>query len=155
MYLHNDLVKPNKIHLNHTPIDVTEIDIPTFFISTQKDHIAPWKTTYLGFQLMKGTKHFILGGSGHIAGIINSPNAVKYGYRTNSNTSVNAEDWFEQSIEHPGSWWPEWLKWLCNHSGRTSLAPDFDRLPFAPIMAAPGSYVLAESKSGAVKGTAP
>jgi polyhydroxyalkanoate synthase subunit PhaC len=142
MYLHNDLVKPGIISLNDTPIDVTTIDIPTFFLSTQKDHIAPWKTTYIGFQLMKGPKRFVLGGSGHIAGIINSPAVKKYGYRTNDDTTASAEDWLEQSVEHAGSWWEEWLKWLKTQSGTTVAAPDLNQLPLHPIMDAPGSYVL-------------
>lgn len=142
MYLHNDLVKPGKIKLNNTPIDVRTIDIPTFFLSTQKDHIAPWKTTYNGFQLMNGPKRFVLGGSGHIAGIINSPNVKKYGYRTNDDTRSSADDWLEHSVEHAGSWWEEWLKWLKVQSGTSVLAPDLNQLPFAPLMDAPGSYVL-------------
>lgn len=142
MYLHNDLVKPNKIHLNHTPIDVRTIDVPTFFLSTQKDHIAPWKTTYTGFQLMNGPKRFVLGGSGHIAGIINSIHAKKYGYRTNNASPASPEEWLEHSVEHPGSWWGEWLKWLKAHSGKSIVAPDFDKLPLSPIMDAPGSYVF-------------
>ncbi|MBL7478376.1 PHA/PHB synthase family protein [Legionella bononiensis] len=142
MYLHNDLVKPGKIRLNNTPIDVRTIDIPTFFLSTQKDHIAPWKTTYTGFQLMNGPKRFVLGGSGHIAGIINSPAAKKYGYRTNTNCPASADEWLEHSVEHPGSWWEEWLKWLKSHSGKSITAPVWDQLPLPPIMDAPGSYVF-------------
>lgn len=142
MYLHNDLAKPGKIHLNHIPIDVSTIDIPTFFLSTEKDHIAPWKTTYLGFQLMNGPKRFVLGGSGHIAGIINAPEAKKYGYKINNHAPAHAEKWLEQATEHPGSWWPEWLKWLKTHSGKLISAPDFNQLPLKPVMDAPGSYVL-------------
>lgn len=142
MYLHNDLVKPGKIKLNNTPIDVRTIDVPTFFLSTQKDHIAPWKTTYNGFQLMNGPKRFVLGGSGHIAGIINSPNVKKYGYRTNDDTRSSADDWLEHSVEHAGSWWEEWLKWLKTQSGTSVLAPDLNQLPFVSLMDAPGSYVL-------------
>ncbi|KTD79366.1 PHA/PHB synthase family protein [Legionella waltersii] len=142
MYLHNDLIKPNKIRLNNTPIDVSKIDIPTFFLSTQKDHIAPWKTTYTGFQMMKGAKRFVLGGSGHIAGIINSPSSSKYGYRTNNSTHLSAEQWFDNSTEHAGSWWPEWLKWLKAQSGKAIEAKDIATLPYRPIMDAPGSYVI-------------
>ncbi|MGL5743027.1 MAG: PHA/PHB synthase family protein [Legionella sp.] len=142
MYLHNDLVKPNKIHLNHTPIDVRLIDIPTFFLSTERDHIAPWKTTYLGFHLMQGPKRFVLGGSGHIAGIINAPDAKKYGYKVNHHAPSRAEKWLEQATEHPGSWWPEWGTWLKEHSGKLITAPDFKKLPLKPLMDAPGSYVL-------------
>lgn len=142
MYLHNDLAKPNKIHLNHTPIDVSKIDVPTFFLSTEKDHIAPWKTTYLGFQLMSGPKTFVLGGSGHIAGIINPPTATKYGHKVNSSTTATPEQWLAEAVEHEGSWWPEWIKWLKDYSGKTITAPDFTKLPYTPLMDAPGSYVL-------------
>lgn len=142
MYLHNDLIKPGKIHLNDTPIDVTHIETPTFFLSTEKDHIAPWKTTYLGFTLMQGPKRFVLGGSGHIAGIINAPSATKYTYRTNSSSPLSAEQWYKDSIEHPGSWWPEWLKWLAEYSGDLIPAPDINQLTYPPLMDAPGSYVL-------------
>ncbi|MDI1351341.1 MAG: class I poly(R)-hydroxyalkanoic acid synthase [bacterium] len=142
MYLHNDLIKPGKIILNNTPIDVTQIEVPAFFLSTEKDHIAPWKTTYKGYELMKGPKRFVLGGSGHIAGIINSVQTGKYGYRTNPETSCNAEEWFNQSQEHQGSWWPEWLLWLNNYSGAPIPAPNLAQLTYKPIIDAPGSYVL-------------
>lgn len=143
MYLHNDLIKPNKIHLNNTPIDVSKIDIPTFFLSTEKDHIAPWKSTYLGFQLMKGPKKFVLGGSGHIAGIINPPSATKYGYKVNNNdTPLTSEQWLEGATEHTGSWWTEWISWLKDNSGKTITAPDLNQLPFPSLIDAPGSYVL-------------
>jgi polyhydroxyalkanoate synthase len=142
MYLHNDLIKPGKIKLNNTPIDVTQITTPTFFVSTEKDHIAPWKTTYTGFELMKGPKRFLLGGSGHIAGIINAPSLNKYGYRTNTATKSTADEWMAKSKEHLGSWWPEWVKWLHQHSGEKITAPKFDKLPYPPLMDAPGSYVI-------------
>ncbi|KTD64650.1 PHA/PHB synthase family protein [Legionella spiritensis] len=145
MYLHNYLIQPNKILLNKVPLDVTQIDIPTFFLSTIKDHIAPWKTTYKGFQLMKGKKQFLLGGSGHIAGIVNPPTSEKYGYYRNPNTAGTAEEWFHHAIHLAGSWWPEWLKWLKKESGRLINAPDIAHLPLQGIMNAPGSYVL---KSG-------
>lgn len=142
MYLHNDLVKPGKICLNNTPININIIDTPTFFLSTEKDHIAPWKTTYIGFQMMKGPKQFVLGGSGHIAGIVNSPEQKKYGYRTNPSTMSSAEEWYAQSKEHKGSWWPEWFKWLATQSGKKIPAPNLSELPYPPLIDAPGSYVL-------------
>ncbi|WP_058533177.1 PHA/PHB synthase family protein [Legionella saoudiensis] len=142
MYLHNYLSQPNKIHLNHTPIDVRTIDVPTFFLSTEKDHIAPWKTTYTGYQLMSGPKRFVLGGSGHIAGIINPPTATKYGYKVNHHAPSTPEEWLAHATEHGGSWWPEWMDWLKAHSGKQVPAPDFNKLKHVPIMDAPGSYVL-------------
>lgn len=142
MYLHNDLVKPNAIRIRNIPLDVSQIDVPTYFVSTKKDHIAPWKTTYLGFQLMKGKKAFLLGGSGHIAGIIIPPGGPKYGYYQYAEYPVNPEEWLEKTTYHSGSWWPEWLTWLKKQSGRMITAPTFETLPLTPIMDAPGSYVL-------------
>jgi len=141
MYLYNDLVTPLKIQINDTPIDIHNIKIPTFFISTQKDHIAPWKTTYLGFQLMQGKKRFLLGGSGHIAGIIIPPGSVKYGYYTNEINYENPDDWLKNAHHHEGSWWPEWLKWLKKESGKLINSPEFCKLPYQAILDAPGSYV--------------
>ncbi|HHF7344314.1 TPA: class I poly(R)-hydroxyalkanoic acid synthase [Legionella feeleii] len=141
MYLHNDLVKPGKIHLNHTPLDVTKIDVPTFFLSTHKDHIAPWQTTYKGFQLMRGKKRFLLGGSGHIAGIINPPSSEKYGFYRNNSTTQTAEEWLANATHKPGSWWPEWLEWLRKESGPLVSPPKFTDLPFKGLVDAPGTYV--------------
>lgn len=145
MYLQNDLIKPRKIKLNGTPIDIQKINTPTFFLSTQKDHIAPWESVYKGFQMMKGPKRFVLGGSGHIAGIINPTGSKKYGYKTNNKSDVPAEKWLAHAKEHAGSWWPEWHKWLKTYSGTSIAAPNIEKLPYKPIMDAPGSYVLVKS----------
>lgn len=142
MYLHNDLVKPGKIRLNERPIDIRNLTVPTFFLSTEKDHIAPWKSTYKGFQLMQGPKRFVLGGSGHIMGIIHAPPGEKYGYKTNDSNTSNPEEWLSQAKYNPGSWWPEWLLWLQIYSGSLVPAPLEEELPFPPLMEAPGSYVL-------------
>jgi len=142
MYLNNDLVKPGKIHINNTPLDVSHIDIPSYFVATKKDHIAPWKTTYTGYQLVQGNKRFILGGSGHIAGIIIPPGGPKYGYYQNFASPENPEDWLANATYHTGSWWPEWLSWLKKESGRLIKAPVFTKLPMQSIMDAPGSYVF-------------
>ena len=141
MYLHNNLVKPGKVKLNNTPLDIQTIDIPTFFVSTEKDHIAPWKTTYLGYQLMQGEKRFLLGGSGHIAGIIIPPGTEKYGYYLNSSSPKHAKNWLANAEHFPGSWWPEWLDWLKKKSGRQIAAPNIKKLPLQSISNAPGSYV--------------
>lgn len=142
MYLHNNLIKPGKVHLNDTPLDVSTIDVPTYFISTQKDHIAPWPTTYLGYKLMRGKKHFLLGGSGHIAGIIIPPGTEKYGYYTNKACPEDHETWLSKATHHSGSWWPEWFHWLEKESGRLIKAPDFNQMPLKGIVDAPGTYVL-------------
>ena len=145
MYLHNDLIKPGKICLNDTPIDISQITTPTFFLATEKDHIAPWKTTYNGFEMMKGPKRFLLGGSGHIAGIINPPSLSKYGYRSNLSTKLDADNWFAKTKQHQGSWWPEWIKWLNEYSGELITPQEWDKLIYKPLMDAPGSYVLTQT----------
>ncbi len=146
MYLHNNLIKPNKISLDNTPLDISQIDIPTFFVSTQKDHIAPWKTTYRGFQQVKGDKHFLLGGSGHIAGIIIPPGGEKYGFYCNQSSPKNPNTWLKNATHQTGSWWPTWFEWLNKESGRTIKAPDFSTLPFQSLMDAPGDYVRVRSQ---------
>jgi len=146
MYLQNDLVKPNKIQLNGTPLDLSQIDTPTFFVSTIKDHIAPWKTTYLGYQLVKGKKRYLLGGSGHIAGIIIPPGTEKYGFYRQVDPKKTANAWLKSATFHTGSWWPEWFDWLTKQSGKQIDAPCFKNLPIKPLMDAPGTYVLVTSK---------
>jgi len=141
MYLQNDLIKADKIIFNNVTLNVAKIDIPTFFVSTKKDHIAPWQTTYLGFQLMNGKKRFLLGGSGHIAGIVIPPGGEKYGFYRNVNAAATAEDWLANADHHPGSWWPEWLEWLQSESGSLIPHPSFEALPFKGLMDAPGDYV--------------
>ncbi|RUQ90387.1 PHA/PHB synthase family protein [Legionella septentrionalis] len=146
MYLCNDLIKPGKIHLNHIPLDMTQITVATFFVATQKDHIAPWKTIYEGFKLFKGEKHFLLGGSGHIAGIIIPPGGEKYGFYTNSKAPEAADDWLKQATHHRGSWWATWFQWLNKKSGRLRNTPNIDELPYKSIEKAPGEYVYKSAK---------
>ncbi|MCR9192078.1 MAG: class I poly(R)-hydroxyalkanoic acid synthase [Gammaproteobacteria bacterium] len=141
MYLENNLIKPGKIKIHQKPINVGAIDVPAFFLSTQKDHIAPWQGTYRGFQLLKGPKTFVLGGSGHIAGIVIPPGKEKYGYYTNASSPEKPDDWFKNARSHTGSWWPEWLKWLKKHSGKTVKAATFVDLPISSLGDAPGKYV--------------
>lgn len=146
MYLNNDLIKPGKIRIHDTPLNIHTIDIPTFFVSTQKDHIAPWKTTYEGFRSMRGKKQFLLGGSGHIAGIVIPPGGEKYGYYLNHKSPRNPDDWLAHAQYHSGSWWPVWMVWLKKQSGRQVKAPAFSKLPLQGLMDAPGSYVIKSSK---------
>lgn len=142
MYLQNDLIKPYSITLFDVRINVHEIDTPVFFISTIKDHIAPWQSTYAGFQAFRGKKQFLLGGSGHIAGIINPPCKQKYGFYKNIHTAPTAEAWLNQAQFQSGSWWNQWHQWLKKYSKHSIPAPVESQLPFPSIMEAPGSYIL-------------
>jgi polyhydroxyalkanoate synthase len=140
MYLENNLVKPNKLEVMGTPIDLGLVDLPVCFLSTREDHIAPWKSTYAATQIFKGPVNFILSGSGHIAGVINPPEKNKYGYWTNSECPPRAEDWLKNAVAHNGSWWPEWIKWISAYAGE-QVAPRTPGQNGPVIEDAPGSYV--------------
>jgi len=141
MYQENRLVRPGGIALHHEPINLTDIKTPTFILATKEDHIAPWKSSYAATQLYKGPVKFCLSGSGHIAGVVNPPEANKYGYWTNPKLPKNPEAWFQGAKQTPGSWWPEWDKWVQKFGGGTAPArqPGDGKLP--PLEDAPGSYV--------------
>ena len=142
MYLENKLIKKDALSFCGTPIDLTRIITPAFILSARDDHIAPWKSTYAATGIFQGPINFCLATSGHIAGVINPPAANKYSYWTNSKNPKTPEAWLNSATEHPGSWWPEWLRWLKKFSGTEVEA----RLPGAGklkiIEEAPGSYVL-------------
>ena len=99
------------------PIDLRKIAVPVYFVSTREDHIAPWRSTYAGTQLVSGPVRFILGASGHIAGVINPPSANKYGYWTNEKLSAEPETWLKGATYHEGSWWTDWAGWIAGHAG--------------------------------------
>ncbi|MGH8599939.1 MAG: PHA/PHB synthase family protein, partial [Burkholderiales bacterium] len=112
MYLANRLRKPGGITLAGVPIDLSKVEVPTYFISTIEDHIAPWKATYAGARLFKGPVRFVLGGSGHIAGIVNPPAANKYCYWTHDKLPAQPDPWLKAATQHPGSWWADWAQWV-------------------------------------------
>jgi polyhydroxyalkanoate synthase len=118
MYLKNLLGVPGGIALEGVPIDLSRVEVPAFFVSTAEDHIAPWKTTYKGSKYLGGSVRFVLGGSGHIAGIVNPPAAKKYHYWTNESNPETPEEWFNTATRHPGSWWEDWQSWIhaCNEA---------------------------------------
>ena len=141
MYLENKLVQPGGIKLDGVPIDVRNIDVPIYQVSTKDDHIAPWKSTYQATQLYKGPVRFVLSASGHIAGIINPPAAKKYCHWINAKLPETPDEWFADAVSHEGSWWTDWQKWVKKHGG----AKIAKRLPgdgkLKPLEDAPGSYV--------------
>ncbi len=142
MYLANRLRVPGGITLGGVPIDLGKISIPAYFVSTLEDHIAPWKSTYKGARILSGPARFVLGGSGHIAGIVNPPSAKKYGYWTGSELPESAEEWQAGATRSEGSWWIDWQDWISGLNG-PDRAPA--RVPGAGALQAledaPGSYV--------------
>ncbi len=141
MYQQNLLAQPGGITLGGVPIDLERIRTPSYFLSTREDHIAPWKSTYRGTQLLGGPKRFVLAASGHIAGVVNPPESGKYNHWINDDLPPDPEAWFEGATEMAGSWWPDWQHWVTALDKRRVKA----RIPgdgkLAPIEDAPGSYV--------------
>jgi polyhydroxyalkanoate synthase subunit PhaC len=144
MYVNNKLREAGGITLAGTPIDVSKVVVPAYFVSAMEDHIAPWKATYAGLHLLGSKARFVLSGSGHIAGMINPPEANKYGYWTSEKLPASAEEWFKGAKQQPGSWWSDWLAWLAPHLGAQVNAREVGkrngRGRLRAIEPAPGSY---------------
>ncbi len=147
MYLANLLKEPGGLTLGGVKIDISKVKTPCYFISTVEDHIAPWKSTYMGARLPSGPTKFVLGGSGHIAGIVNPPAANKYGYwineATDGNLPENPEDFLAGATQHAGSWWTHWHDWVTTLPGGDAKvkARPADAGPLKVIEPAPGSFV--------------
>jgi len=143
MYLKNQLGVPGGIELRGVPIDLSKVKVPACFISTAEDHIAPWKTTYKGAKYLGGTVRFVLGGSGHVAGIVNPPAAKRYYYLTNEAMPATPEQWFEGAERHEGSWWEDWQAWMERQNAGEKVPA---RVPgergLKVIEDAPGSYAM-------------
>jgi len=140
-YVDNNLIKPNKVVLKDVPIDLGKIRQDTYAVGTQQDHIVPWKSAWRITRLINGPVRFALGGSGHIAGVINSPSKGR-GYWTNDKPVESADQWFESAEHHSGSWWTDWLEWLKPRSGKQVVPPSMGNEAHPPITPAPGTYVL-------------
>ncbi|MGE4313517.1 MAG: PHA/PHB synthase family protein [Pseudobdellovibrionaceae bacterium] len=142
MYKENQLCKANAIRLHDTPIDVSDIKTPSYFLSCRDDHIAPWVNTYRGYALLdKADTTFTLSASGHVAGVINPPANKKYGYWSSTKSADTAEHWFEKTSYTEGSWWPHWESWLRTRSGEKVEARKAGSGTLKIIEPAPGSYV--------------
>jgi polyhydroxyalkanoate synthase len=141
MYFQNRLIQPCGISMKNTPIDLRDIDIPAYFLSCREDHITPWKSTYKGAVTMSGKNRFVLSASGHIAGIVNPPEAGKYNHFINDKLDPDPEAWFAGTTEVAGSWWPDWQRWVTgfDKSKVPARIPGKGKLKI--IEPAPGSYV--------------
>lgn len=139
----NNLAK-GKMTLAGSKLDVGKVKIPIYELAARDDHIAPPTSVFLGAKLFSGPVEFVLSGSGHIAGVVNPPAKKKYQYWTSPKLADDLDSWRATASEHPGSWWPHWIKWLRKYSGPKVPA----RIPgtkLGVIEDAPGSYVRAKS----------
>lgn len=137
MYRDNRLVRKNGITVDGVGIDLSKVKTSAYFLSTREDHIAPWKATYQGTQLLGGDCTFTLAASGHIAGVVNPPAKQKYCHWEYTQTPVESKDWLENAKQIEGSWWPHWQAWIEGFAGKKVTA----RIVKDGIEPAPGSYV--------------
>lgn len=140
----NALAK-GELVLDGIKLDLGQVKTPIYVQSSKEDHIAPYRSVYKGARLFGGPVNFMMAGSGHIAGVINHPDAKKYQHWTNHELPPTVEEWMAGAVEHPGSWWPSWMAWLKPRSGAEVPARDPAKGPLAPIEDAPGSYVKVKS----------
>lgn len=142
MYLENKLAEKDGLTICGEKIDLSKVKIPVYFLSTIEDHIAPWKGTFVGTELFKGSIDFVLGASGHVAGVINPANKNRRNYWTGGELGKGADHWLETAERQEGSWWPNWAEWVKRRGGKKVDAPaSLGNAEYAPIEAAPGSYV--------------
>ncbi|HWH83339.1 MAG TPA: class I poly(R)-hydroxyalkanoic acid synthase [Burkholderiaceae bacterium] len=143
-YLENSLVEPGKLTVCGEKVDLRKIDTPAYVFASREDHIVPWEGAYRNTQVLKGKIRFVLGASGHIAGVINPPAKRKRSHwiAPAGALPADAKAWFARATEHPGSWWTDWAGWLKGHAGKPVAAPKVPGSRQYPILeAAPGRYV--------------
>ncbi|MBU4435807.1 MAG: class I poly(R)-hydroxyalkanoic acid synthase [Alphaproteobacteria bacterium] len=131
--------------LGGVTLDLAKVKTPIYVQSSKDDHIAPYRSVYRGARAFGGPVTFTMAGSGHIAGVINHPDAKKYQYWTNDGLPDSVEAWIAGAQDHPGSWWPHWAAWLRDRSGPLVAARDPAKGVLKPIEDAPGSYVRVRS----------
>ena len=149
-YLENNLVKPGKLTVCGQKIDLRKLGSTSLYIyGSREDHIVPIGGAYASTQVLPGDKRFVMGASGHIAGVINPPAAKKRSHwvREDGQFPPGVDDWIAGATELPGSWWDDWAGWLKGHAGKLVTAPKtYGKAPkYKAIEAAPGRYVKARA----------
>lgn len=152
-YLENNLITPGKIKIDGKPIDFSQLDLPVYMYGSIDDHIVPWRTAYASTNILPGAERFVLGASGHIAGVINPPSQKRrhyWAYDVNQEATFPgiADEWLKEAPQHDGSWWGDWAQWLKKRAGEKKKAAEtLGNKNYPIIEAAPGQYV----KTKAVK----
>jgi len=147
-YHENNLVKPGKAVVCGEKIDFSKLDFPVYIYGSREDHIVPIEGAYASTQFLPGKKRFVMGASGHIAGVINPPAANKRCHWVNDSTKLpkTAEAWQQGATEQAGSWWTDWSQWLATHAGKQITAPKaYGKGAYKAIEPAPGRYVKAKA----------
>ncbi|MFZ4537974.1 class I poly(R)-hydroxyalkanoic acid synthase [Propionivibrio sp.] len=142
LYLENGLRVPNKLEMCGVKVDLGRVLAPNYILATSEDHIVPWKTSFLSTQLLGGDSRFVLGASGHIAGVINPASKNRRSYWLNDSPQSSADDWLTGAQENKGSWWHDWTKWLKNYAdGERVARKKPGNAQYKLIEPAPGRYV--------------
>ncbi len=147
-YLENRLSQPGQLTVCGEKIDLGKLNLPVYVFGSREDHIVPVGGAYATTGLLSGPMRFVMGASGHIAGVINpaSKNKRSYWARTDGKLPQDFQKWLQKAEEHPGSWWPDWAQWLQQHSGKLIAAPKaYGNRHFQAIEPAPGRYVKART----------
>ena len=144
-YLANKLSQGRMV-LDNVRIDLKKVKIPVYNLAAREDHIAPLQSVFRVGRHMGGPTRLVVSGSGHIAGVVNPPDANKYQYWTNEKSAPSVEEWLKGATEHPGSWWPDWAKWIGARSGEKVPARQPGSGKLKVIEDAPGSYVRVKSE---------
>lgn len=147
-YLENNLIKPGKAVVCGEKIDLNKVDLPVYLYGSYEDHIVPINGAYATTQVLPGKKRFVMGASGHIAGVINPPakNKRSHWIREDGKLPEAHEDWMAGAVEHKGSWWTDWSEWLGQQAGKQIAAPKtYGKGKHKVIEPAPGRYVKARA----------
>jgi polyhydroxyalkanoate synthase subunit PhaC len=147
-YHENNLVKPGKLTVCGQKLDLRKVDLPTYIYGSREDHIVPIGGAYASTQVLPGKKRFVMGASGHIAGVINPPAAKKRSHWIGKEGVFPAthDAWLTTATEVPGSWWDDWCNWLKPYAGKQIAAPkSYGSAKFKVIEPAPGRYVKAKA----------
>ena len=146
-YLENKLREPGKVTVCDVPLDFADITVPAYLYASREDHIVPWKTAYVARHLLGGETTFVLGASGHIAGVINPPAKKKRNYWVGGTSANEPDEWLAKAQSVPGSWWPHWTEWLARYAGEKVPAPAQPGNQDYPVIEpAPGRYVVAKAE---------
>jgi Poly(3-hydroxyalkanoate) synthetase len=147
-YLENNVCRAGAVQIDGVPIDLTALDMPAYVYASREDHIVPWQSAYASCRLLQGERRFVLGASGHIAGVINPPSKNRRSYWVgqadieHGGTAMPPDAWLQDASQIAGSWWPDWARWLERNAGELRKAPArLGNARYKVIEEAPGSYV--------------
>jgi polyhydroxyalkanoate synthase len=141
-YLQNELIQPGTLPVCGEKVDLGKITVPAYIYASHDDHIVPWKSAYESTHILKGKSRFVLGASGHIAGVINPPAKNKRHYFENNKLAKTADEWLAAAKDIKGSWWPNYAKWLEEFGGnKVKASKTFGNARYKKLEAAPGKYV--------------